>query len=99
MFDSIRKVILRHTGLDSLYEMVLHRLGSLQSVYLTGALATGVDHPIIDLVMIGSIDRAYLNDLIPKAEAFIGKKIRVALYEPHEWDENVLEGERALKLL
>jgi DNA-binding transcriptional ArsR family regulator len=99
MFASIRKVILRHTGLDSLYEMVLHKLGSLDSVYLTGALATGVDHPIIDLIMIGSIERDYLNRLIPKAEAFIGKKIRVALYEPHEWDENMLEGEKVLRLL
>lgn len=99
MFESIRKLVMRHTGLDSLYEMVLHRLGPLHSVYLTGALASGVDHPIIDLIMVGSIDRPYLYQLIPKAEKFIGKKIRVAMYEVAEWDESVIEGQTVMRLL
>jgi hypothetical protein len=99
LFEPIRKVIMRHTGLDSLYEMVLHRLGSLHAVYLTGALASGVDSPIIDLVMVGDVDRAYLYQLIPKAEDFIGKKIRVAVYAPHEWQDDYLEGQQTMKLM
>lgn len=99
LFEPIRKVLMRHTGLDSLYEMVLHRLGALHAVYLTGALASGVDSPIIDLVIVGDVNRPYLYQLIPKAEDFIGKKIRVAVYTSEEWTEDVLEGQQCMKLM
>jgi DNA-binding transcriptional ArsR family regulator len=99
LFEPIRRVLLRHTGLDSLYEMVISRLGALSTVYLTGALASGVDSPIIDLIMVGNIDRDYLNQLVPKAENFIGKKIRIAVYAPDEWDDVYIDGQQVMKLL
>lgn len=99
LFEPIRKMLMRHTGLDSLYEMVLGRLGNLQTVFLTGALASGVDSPIIDLIMVGDIDRDYLHQLIPKAEDFIGKKIRVAVFTPDEWTDDVIEGQQVMRLM
>jgi hypothetical protein len=99
LFEPIRKVLLRHTGLDSLYEMVIGRLGNLNTVFLTGSLAAGVDGPIIDLIMVGEINRNYLNQLVPKAEDFIGKKIRVAVYAPDEWDDAYLDGQQVMRLM
>ena len=76
MFDSIRQIILKYVGIDSLIEEVLNKLGDVKEVYLTGDLAEGNDSPIIDLIIIGKIDKEYLVRLIDKAEPILNKKIR-----------------------
>jgi hypothetical protein len=60
-------------------------------VYLTGDLALGKNSPFVDLVLVGDIDKAYLYNLIEKAESLIDKKIRVGLYLPDEFTEDKLK--------
>ena len=91
MFKSLRGVILQHVGLDQIIENVLDKLGNVDEVYLTGDLAIGKNSPFIDLVLVGDIDKAYLYNLIEKAETFIDKKIRVGLYLPQEFTEGKLK--------
>lgn len=45
----------------------------------------------MDLVLVGDIDKAYLYNLIEKAEVLIDKKIRVGLYLPQEFTEEKLK--------
>jgi hypothetical protein len=91
MFKSLRGVILQHVGLDQIIENVLDKLGNVDEVYLTGDLALGKNSPFVDLVIVGDIDKAYLFQLIEKAEKIVDKKIRVALYQPHEFTEKKLK--------
>ena len=74
MFKSLRGVILQHVGLDQIIENVLDKLGNVDEVYLTGDLALGKNSPFVDLVLVGDIDKAYLYNLIEKAEILINKK-------------------------
>ena len=90
MFKSLRGVIMQYVGLEQIIENVLHKLGNVDEVYLTGDLALGKNNPFIDLVIIGDIDKAYLYQLIEKAEILIDKKIRAALYHPQEFNEKKL---------
>jgi hypothetical protein len=90
MFKSLRGVILQYVGLDQIIENVLDQLGNLDEVYLTGDLALGKNSPFVDLVLVGDIDKAYLYNLIEKAETLIDKKIRVGLYLPQEFNEHKL---------
>lgn len=76
MFGSIRNIVLKYVGIDSLIEEVLKKLGDVKEVYLTGELAEGNDSPLIDLIIIGDIDKSYLIKLIDKAEPILNKKIR-----------------------
>ena len=91
MFKSLRGVILQHVGLDQIIENVLDKLGDVDEVYLTGDLALGKNSPFVDLVLVGDIDKAYLYNLIEKAETLIDKKIRVGLYLPQEFTEDKLK--------
>jgi hypothetical protein len=69
-------------------------------VYLTGDLALGKNSPFVDLVLVGDIDKAYLYNLIEKAEVLINKKIRVGLYLPQEFtEENLKEAGIFMKLM
>lgn len=74
--------MLKYVGLDQIVEHVIRRLGNLEKVYLTGHFARGVDSEIIDLVFVGQIDKAYLTQLIEKAEEMIGRHIRYIAFMP-----------------
>lgn len=91
MFKSLRGVILQYVGLDQIIENVFDKLGNVDEVYLTGDLALGKNSPFVDLVLVGDIDKAYLYNLIEKAEILIDKKIRIGLYLPQEFTEHKLK--------
>jgi len=90
LFDNLRGIILKQVGVDAIIEKVFNKLGDIEKVFnklgdiekvfLTNDWADGKESPFIDLVVVGSVDRNYMSDLIIKAEKLIQKKIRVALY-------------------
>ena len=47
-------------------------------------LARGKESDVIDLVLIGSIDRQYLSEAVEKAQSLTGKKIKYLIYESDE---------------
>jgi predicted nucleotidyltransferase len=62
--------------MDRILESIIQRLGRLEAAYLTGDYAQGRDTGIIDLVLVGDIDRRSLLDLTAKTERYIQRKIR-----------------------
>ncbi len=74
------------TGLDHIIDYILQRMGDLKKVYLVGKLAKGQDTDIIDLVLVGEINKTFLVDLIEKAEKKIDKKIRYIHYRSAEFE-------------
>ena len=99
LYGSIRQMLLQYTGIETIFEEVIHKIGDLNQVYLTGPLARGVDTTIVDLVVIGEVDKAYLHKLVSKAEEISGKKIRIAIYDESEWTMEHLNGMIYYKLL
>lgn len=81
LYQSIRGIVLKHIGIEELIEEVLNKLGEVKEVYLTGDLAEGNDSSLIDLIIIGDIDKYYLLKLIDKAEPILKKKIRFGVLE------------------
>ena len=84
LYNEINSIIIKHLGIDQIVEQVVQRLGSLEKAYLTGDFAGGKDSPFIDLLLVGDPDRAYLQELIQKAENLINRKIRYAVYSNEE---------------
>jgi predicted nucleotidyltransferase len=91
LFPSLRSIILQHVGLDQILEQVIRKLGKLDKVYLTGDLAMGKNSSFVDLVIVGDIDKSYLHKLIDKVEPLMGKKIRVGLFTPNEFNQEHLK--------
>ena len=73
-------------GLDHVIDYILQRIGNLERVYVIGNIAKGIDAEVIDLVLVGDINIAYLVELIGKAEKKINKKIKFISYSSAEFD-------------
>jgi DNA-binding transcriptional ArsR family regulator len=87
LFGDIHSIIMKETGLDRVIEKVIHRIGDLISVYLTGDFAKGKDSPVIDLILVGSgIDREYLANKVIQAEKMVGRKVSYIILDPSEAD-------------
>ncbi len=82
LFGDIHSIIMKETGLDRVIEKVIHRIGDLICVYLTGDFAKGKDSPVIDLILVGSdIDREYLSRKVVQAEEMVGRKVSYVILD------------------
>lgn len=85
LFDDIHNIIIKETGIDRVIEKVIHRLGDLLCIYLTGDFARGKDSQVIELILVGSgIDREYLARKVEQAEEMVGRKVSYIVLNPDE---------------
>jgi DNA-binding transcriptional ArsR family regulator len=91
LYKDIHNIILKETGIDRVIEKIIHRLGNLISVYLTGDFAHGKESPVIELILVGiDIDREYLARKIVQAEELVGRKVSYIVLEPEEAEVHLL---------
>jgi len=77
LFKDINNIVKNFVGIDQLIERVINLVGNLESAYITGDLARGIDSQIIDLVLVGqNLDTGNIEQLVSKAENMIERKIR-----------------------
>lgn len=84
LFSEIHNIIRKHIGIDQIIEQIVQRLGEVEEVFLAGDFARGVNSSIIDLIIVGNVDQAYLTHLISKTESLIHRKIRYLIYTTPE---------------
>lgn len=99
LFPEIRSIVSKMTGLDSLIEWVIQRLGNVENAYLIGDYAKGKDSGIIDVILVGKIDKAYLTELIEKAEHLVQRKIRYLVLNDVELEKYKVQNEEPILLL
>ncbi len=76
LFPEIQSIVKKTLGLDQLVEKFAAQLGDLKQVFLVGDYAKGIDSGLIDIVLVGQIDKTYLDKLVTKTESLIHRKIR-----------------------
>ncbi len=87
LYQDIHNILLKHLGFDHIIEKVIQNLGEVQSVFIVGDFAKGIDNNIIDLVFLGErINRGYLLELIEKAERMIKRRIRYLVLSIQEFE-------------
>jgi hypothetical protein len=85
LFHDIHSMLLKESGIDRVIEKVIHRMGSLESIYLTGDFARGIDSPVIELIIVGiDIDREYLARKVSMAEMLCKRKVSYVVVDPGE---------------
>jgi predicted nucleotidyltransferase len=99
LFPEIRSIVSKITGLDSVIEWVIQRLGDVENAYLIGDYAKGKDSGIIDVILVGKVDKSYLTELIEKAEDLVQRKIRYLVMNQIELDQYKLQNEEPILLL
>ena len=92
LFGDIHSIIMKEAGIDRVIEKVIHRIGNLICVYLTGDFARGKDSPVIELILVGeNIDREYLARKVMQAEELVGRKVSYVVLHPDEADSHLLK--------
>lgn len=99
LFNEIRNLIIKHIELDKVVDNILNRLGNLKAAYLVGNFAKGLDSHLIDLILVGEVDRDYLIQLIAKMESMIKRKIRYIIYTEKEFESLEQSGQESDPLL
>jgi predicted nucleotidyltransferase len=96
LFNDIHNIIMKETGIDRVIEKIIHRIGNLICVYLTGDFARGKDSPVIDLILVGEdIDREYLARKVMQAEELVGRKVSYVVLNTGEADNHLFKIEPA----
>jgi predicted nucleotidyltransferase len=85
LFPELRSMVSKVMGIDQVIESIINRLGNIEAAYLVGDYAEGKDTGIIDIIMVGDIDRYHLNDLTTKTERYIKRKIRTLVLTKEEY--------------
>lgn len=73
-------LVSKYLGFDELVENLLERVGDLEEAYVVGDYATGVDSGTIELVLVGQLRDDVVDDLIPKVEQRIKRKVVYTIY-------------------
>ena len=86
LFPELQSMVRKALGMDRILDSIIERLGRLQAAYLTGDYAEGRDTGVIDLVLVGDIDRHSLSDLSAKTECYIDRKIRTLVLSAQDFE-------------
>ena len=85
LFPELQSMVRKALGMDHILDSIVERLGNLEAAYLTGDYAQGRDTGIVDLVLVGDINRSNLDDLVAKTERHIERRIRTLVVTADEF--------------
>ena len=83
LFPELHSLVKKYLGIDKLIDNILAKLGNIELAFVTGDYARGIDSGLIDLVIVGNVNKDFLQELVGKAELIIKRKIR-SLVLTHE---------------
>ncbi len=76
LFETLKKIVLKHLGLEDIVETVLKRMGNVIEIIVTGDYAQGIDSGNIEIVLVGkNLDFNYTTQLEVKIEKLIKRKV------------------------
>jgi predicted transcriptional regulator len=91
LYEVLRKVILKHLGLEDAVEIVLERMGDVQQIILIGDYAKGIDSGKIEIIVVGqNLNTSYVQNLETKVEKLISRKVSFFLSVNYSLNENDL---------
>ena len=76
LFRDIQNVVRKFVGLDQLVDDLIKRLGSVEKAFVIGDYAKGIDSGLIDIVLVGNVNKKTLDKFIYKTGKLIDRKIR-----------------------
>jgi DNA-binding transcriptional ArsR family regulator len=87
LFPDIRSMVGKVLGVDRVIDGIINELGDLETAYVVGDYAEGRDTGIIDLVLVGKINKGHLNYLVERTEQYVKRKIRPLVLSREEYQK------------
>ena len=76
LYETMRKVVMKHLGLEDIVETVLKKMGTVENIILIGDYAKGIDSGNIEIILTGKdLDMDYISNLESKIEKLINRKV------------------------
>ena len=76
-FPEISSIVRKTLGIDRLMDQIMAEVGEVEAVYLLDDYAQGKDTGLIDVLVVGDVDKQKLEKLREPVEKKINRKIRV----------------------
>tara|TARA_B100001250_G_C19612826_1_gene705765 strand:+ start:12 stop:575 length:564 start_codon:yes stop_codon:yes gene_type:complete len=76
LFNELKSLVRKYAGVDKLVEILIKKLGDVKTVYLIGDYARGFDSGLIDIILIGDINKLELDRIANRRGKDISRKIR-----------------------
>ncbi len=91
LFNEITAIVQKFVGIDQVIDKLVIKLGDVKSAYIIGDYANGIDSGVIDIVLIGNINKTELTRIVDNASINIQRKIRYLILTKKEvqqlWSE------------
>lgn len=87
LFPELQAIVIKYFGFDSIVENVIKQLGKVEVALISGSYAEGSDSGIIDLMLVGEVDKKRLYDYIEKTESMIKRKLRPLILNTVEFGQ------------
>lgn len=87
-FPEISSIVRKSLGIDQLIDEVMASLGQVEAVYILDDYALGKDTGLIDVLIVGDVDRARLVELVRITEGKINRKVRTLCVDSAEFERN-----------
>ena len=76
LFKIIQKIVHKHLGIEEILETICNRIGNVKKIMILGDYARGIDSGLIEILIVGkNINKEYLDEISPKIELKIKRKI------------------------
>jgi len=76
LYSTLKKVVMKHLGLEDIVETVLNKMGNVKQILLIGDYARGIDSGNIEIFLIGrNLNMDYIENLEGKVEKLINRKV------------------------
>ena len=76
LFNELQSLVLKFSGVDQLVETLIKKLGEVKTAYVVGDYARGIDSGLIDIILIGKINKMELDRIAERRGKDISRKIR-----------------------
>ncbi|MBN2772600.1 MAG: ArsR family transcriptional regulator [Prolixibacteraceae bacterium] len=87
-FKNLNDFLYKIIGIDNLVEKVIKKIEGIDSAYLTGSLAQGIDSHIFDLILVGNnLKKVKIHKYAEKFEKKDERKIRYLILSDSELTE------------
>jgi DNA-binding transcriptional ArsR family regulator len=81
-YEEIRKLVSKFLGLDEIMEGIVMRMGEVESAYIIGDYAMGIDSGTIEMILVGkNLDTRYLQAIMDKVYSKISRKVSLQFLE------------------
>ncbi len=96
LYNEVKNLVHKYLGIDKIIDQILSRLGELEAAYIIGDYAIGKDSGTIELVLVGAVNRVYLDKLILKAKDLLNRNVKAEIISKEQYLIDARRLEKAL---